>query len=650
MFFANPLLLLGLFAVLVPLTAHFLSRRRYDEVDWGAVQFLRLAPRARRRVFLNQWLLLALRMAALALLAVALSGPSVRSTVFNRFEKPSPRTTVILIDASESMRTLAPAREWAARFIDFMRPSDRVAVFAVKGDIVPLLAHPMGDREAAKASLELLPQPRGSADWPAAVEYALRAAEGDVLILTDGQRFGWADENALARWEALARTHTLPRIWVANVAPDRTASDAPALITFAAIRPVVTDGSEARFEGAARVPAVKVAVNGKSAGELPVSPAGPFSFTRKLPLGSHLVSVSATGVARDVAVDVVPPHPVLIVGDNTLGGVLSPMNDPTPAFAVRTIPVARFTPTDLTASTQVLVLSNVEQLTPEQDAAVESFAANGGGVFVLLGGRTDASAWNRVSHRGGKGWLPAAIGEQATGDAKVRPSDHPTQRLFRDPAATFPRHWRLAPDGDPILSLTNGAVLLAEKPVGRGRVVVSAAPFDASWDSNLIRLPDFVPLVHELGHYLAGGWLSNANLTPGEPILFRPRVVEPPGPVTIMPPDGVARSITAKAWPVVFDVTHDPGQYRVTSAAGQVRNYVVRPDPREADLTPSSAEERARVAALLGTLEEVTTPADLATRSGRGPKSIDFGDALLVLVLALFAAELWYARRTPTGA
>ena len=180
--------------------------------------------------------------------------------------------------------------------------------------------------------------------------------------------------------------------------------------------------------------------------------------------------------------------------------------------------------------------------------------------------------------------------------------------------------------------------------------MVSAAPFDTTWESNLIRLPDFIPLVHELAHHLAGGGLSTANISPGEPLVFRPRDGEPPGPITVTLPDGVARTIPVKAWPAVFDATRDPGPYHVTTTAGQVRNFVVLPDPRESDLTPTSAEERDRLAQLLGTLDELTTPADLTTRSGRGPKSIDFGDALLVLVLALFAAELWHTRRTPTGA
>lgn len=251
--------------------------------------------------------------------------------------------------------------------------------------------------------------------------------------------------------------------------------------------------------------------------------------------------------------------------------------------------------------------------------------------------------------------MPATIGEQAVAaDARPRTAgDHPALRLFRDPrpgglhTARFTRYWSLTA-ADAVLSLTNDHVLLAEKRVGRGRVVVCATPLDASWESNLIRLPDFVPFVHELGHHLAGGWLSSANLSLGEPLAFRPGDGEPPGSMTVLPPDGVARTFPVKGWPATFDATHDPGPYRV-SAGGAVRYYVVSPDPRESDLTPPTVAEKARLARIVGALEEVGTPAELVTRRGRGPKSVEFGDALFVLVLGLFAAELWCARRTAGG-
>ncbi len=46
---ANPLMLLGLLGVAIPIIIHLLNRRRAVTVDWGAMQFLDLgrAPDAR---------------------------------------------------------------------------------------------------------------------------------------------------------------------------------------------------------------------------------------------------------------------------------------------------------------------------------------------------------------------------------------------------------------------------------------------------------------------------------------------------------------------------------------------------------------------------------------------------------------------------
>ena len=46
----------------------------------------------------------------------------------------------------------------------------------------------------------------------------------DIIVLTDGQRHGWADPKALERWELLAGgtpEGDLPNLWVVNVVPDR---------------------------------------------------------------------------------------------------------------------------------------------------------------------------------------------------------------------------------------------------------------------------------------------------------------------------------------------------------------------------------------------------------------------------------------------
>ncbi len=74
--FASGWMLLWGFAALIPILIHFLSRRRYDEVPWAAMEFLLAAIRKHaRRWRLEQLLLLVLRASILVLLAVALADP-----------------------------------------------------------------------------------------------------------------------------------------------------------------------------------------------------------------------------------------------------------------------------------------------------------------------------------------------------------------------------------------------------------------------------------------------------------------------------------------------------------------------------------------------------------------------------------------------
>jgi hypothetical protein len=709
MFFLNPLLLFGLAAVVIPPVVHFFARRKYDEVAWGAMQFLRLSPKSRRKVLLERLLLMAARMAVLGLLALALAGPTVRSSFLGRFEDRPARTTVVLIDASGSAghrhdgRTAVDAaKAWAAAFLDRCRPGDRVALFAVRGEVVPLVGAPSADREQVRTALELLPEPRGSADWPAAVEAAARVldeagGDGEVLALGDGQRFGWADADALARWDLLARKRAaagrpLPRVWAANVVPDRPADGPNAgLGPVGANRTVASAGTEVRFSGTIRrtgppgpLPRVRLEIDGRPAGDVRVTAGAgaaetPFAFGRRFGPGSHLVTLKLDPDAlpaddrQDFALDVLASVPVLIVDgggrpearslrSDFFRTALAPTRDPSPAFAVRTVHPEQLGPAVLAQDVagpgtppQVLVLADVAGLTAEQDRAIERFLGDGGGVLVLLGDRCVPAAW-----RDGRVWLPARPAEVGgtEPDSPMVPKpegtelDHPVSAVFRNRLLTgvvFPRYWKLRPDAGPPASvlcpLSTGDPLFVERPAGSGRVIVSAVPLDNTWETNLVGLPGFVPLAHELCYHLAGTADTPANLSAGEPLVVRLREGEPSGSVTVQPPDAQPAVVPVRGGTAVFTATRDPGVYRATTSAGRVRYFVVRPDPRESDLTAADESDRQRVAQAAGSVEHVGTADELQSRRGRGPVTRDLTGLMLAMVLVLLIAEVWYTRR-----
>ena len=68
-------MLAGLAGAAIPVLIHLLNRRRTTVVDWGAMQFLELGRRARLKFQLSELLLMAGRMALLAIVALALARP-----------------------------------------------------------------------------------------------------------------------------------------------------------------------------------------------------------------------------------------------------------------------------------------------------------------------------------------------------------------------------------------------------------------------------------------------------------------------------------------------------------------------------------------------------------------------------------------------
>ena len=236
----------------------------------------------------------------------------------------------------------------------------------------------------------------------------------------------------------------------------------------------------------------------------------------------------------------------------------------------RVVPAADFTPALLSADPRprVLILHNVARLNPQQVEGVTAFLGEGGGVLVTLGDRVEADAYNDGLYRGGEGWLPARLdgveGNENNVREAVRPDpasfNHPALELFRKVAVgalnerSFPRWWKLTtpgkhPPGVLIGSLQSASAkvpFLVERTFQAGRVLLSAVPLDNSWGSNLVDLPAFVPLVHEMVYYLAGARSADFNLRPGQPIRYRLDGDPSLDAFHLEPPTGGERVLTDK--------------------------------------------------------------------------------------------------------
>src|SRR5258707_325506 len=171
--FVQASLLAALAAVILPILAHLLFRRRSRPVDLGTLRFLKVAVRQdTRRRKLKRWLLLALRVGCVVLLVLLFARPYRAE-----FSGGDSGLSVVLIDRSASM---ARKRD-GVRLIDravrelpdvLTRVPARARVEAAWFDVK---AEPIGSAEDGRAALGSLKAPAtltGGTDFAAVLSWA----------------------------------------------------------------------------------------------------------------------------------------------------------------------------------------------------------------------------------------------------------------------------------------------------------------------------------------------------------------------------------------------------------------------------------------------------------------------------------------------
>jgi len=368
-------------------------------------------------MLLEEIILMVLRMGLIGILVLGLAAPFVVSSLLAKImhDRPS-RDVVLIFDGSASMgysgRGRTPhelAQEWGRSILEELSSNDSVAVLLARKQVVPVtgeLGDLTHDRTFAGEQIDRLPTPNGSADLPEAVREALRilndksrSAERDIIILSDGQKFGWADENTMFHWKLLAGllehgSAIQPHLWVVNLNADCPANPPNWTLTpIRTPRPVahvhedITFRTDlALFGQEAYAPPYKIhlEVDGKEIPDKITVPRRSSLNSGQVPLtfhhrfdtpGSRLVSVVvepdlppgkrppgyqikdelAVDNRRDFALEVLPPLPVLIVdgeanippgtkrrGADFLRDALSPAIDPTPEVRVQVVPIQNF--------------------------------------------------------------------------------------------------------------------------------------------------------------------------------------------------------------------------------------------------------------------------------------------------------------------
>lgn len=239
----NPWMLAGLAGVALPVLAHLLSKKKFDIVSWGAMQFLEMGQETRRRIWLDDLWLLLLRMGLIAWLAFALGRPWISATWLGDIGPQPNRDLVLIVDSSYSMAweatSVTPqqaAARWAEKFLSDLRPGDTVAVLEAREGVRALIEPGTRDLNRVREVLRALPPPTSAANLPEAFAHAIKLlshgthGRREIVLLTDGQAHGWFSDDAglWLRVDDLAKQSSVaPQLWVVDVLKSDEEAAAP---------------------------------------------------------------------------------------------------------------------------------------------------------------------------------------------------------------------------------------------------------------------------------------------------------------------------------------------------------------------------------------------------------------------------------------
>jgi hypothetical protein len=597
--FLNPVYLGALALGALPILIHLIRRRKVKIVPWAAWDFLlQSTKRNRRRLRLEQLILLLLRIAIVCLVVLAFCRPLLRSLGLPLVAANERVHALIVLDNSYSM---GYRRDGVTDFDRAKLVADNLLARVLKqGDSVSLVllsskpeAHikqPSFDLSKARERVRSARLSDRDTDYGTAAALCstllkdVRATTKEVYWITDSQRSGFPDatrERAQAACKELARTARLTWINVATGTRDNLCLEAPVFS-----RELVTPQAPVRIEATVRnySPSprnsllVNLNVDGRAAGsarvdvpangtakasflylfEKPGVQTGTLSLSQPDGLGRDNASSFAAKVRDNLRVLIVNPTPNSDPAKDEafyLATALAPVGA-TQGGSTAIQPTvhsgAQLTNLDLRAYDAV-VITGLNDMDGPSRSALQEFVSNGGGLMLFPGPNTDPAHLNATLGSGER-FLPARLGprrqlsEEAAVTLNPATITHPALATFRNTSEINLGSARVTllydlqvPPGDEAVKVlcrfSGGQPAYVERRYGQGKVILVANPAGTS-GGNLPYKPAFVPLVHQIVAYLAAGPTSQRNVYVGDPLDTRFDIKEAGKAVRLTDPAG----------------------------------------------------------------------------------------------------------------
>lgn len=531
MSFLAPAFFVALAALAVPVLLHLIQRERKRVVEFPSLMFLRRIPyESVRRRRIRHWLLLAVRLVALLLVVAAFARPFVRQPAGAAALASGPRELVVLLDRSYSMGygdRWDRARAAARKAMESLASGDRGSlVLFSTGAHAELRSSP--DLGRLLAAVDAAKPGSGATRFGPSLRVAQSIVTAstlprrEVVLISDFQKIGWRRDDAVRLPDATVVTPV-------SVANAETGNVSVSSVTF----------QRTSFSGQQRV-GVSAAIANRGA-----APLRAFGVALEID-GRQLATAQVDVPPRASAAVAFPPFtlsaantrgtvraaPDALPADNVFHFVLSPAQ-PVPvliaerggpgepslylsrALAIGDAPRfdASVRPLEQAAIDRLggkaVVILNDTAPPAATVAAIRRFIERGGGLLIVAGERAE---WPAAM----ADLLPALPGEVVdrsaprAGVLATIDFSHPVFEPFRAPhsgdfsSARFFRYRQLgvAEPSRVVARFDDGIVALAERRVGRGRVMVWTSTLDTYWNDLAIK-PVFLPFVHSTARHLS---------------------------------------------------------------------------------------------------------------------------------------------------
>jgi hypothetical protein len=644
-FFA-PWFLAGIAAIGLPFWLHLLRQFKRTPRPFSSLMFFeRRIQSSTRHRRLRYIALMTMRMALLALIALAFANPFVNQSS-NAAARRS--LTLIAVDRSFSMRArgrMTEAKAEAHRLVDGLT-GQALAQVAAFDSHLEVLTQAQVDKRALHAAIDSL-QAGDDLSSYGELSRSLRVVEQttgmqlDAQVITDVQQTSMPvafTDLQLGPHIALA-IHPVAGTGAANWAVESVS--VPARVYDSATTHLTA--TIAGWQGKAANRKVSLDIDGRTlaskdvmvpeGGRLQVEfngfdvPHGPHRGQIRIEPGDDLPQDDSFAFSIEKS----DPRQVLFLYAAGRAGAAFYYKTALEAakstgLVVQPFPIERLAEQELSKYAFV-VLNDPGALDDKLVEQLTSYVAKGGAALVAVGPNTTREhvvplAGNSVS---------ATLDIQGAGNVDAQAPAMTAAGHFEN--VQFVQTARVIPkQSDRVLAhFADGSPLLIEQCAGEGRLLIFASTLDNA-SSDFPVHASFLPFVAQTGAYLSGAQGDPSSVVAGTLIALR-RTNAQSTAADVVGPDGKhLLDLTAAIRARNYDLTRE-GFYEVQRANGQRALFAVHADRRESNLTPI-ADETLALWRNTGTMASVTG----GERGGERRESTPFALWRYLLTLALLAA------------